>query len=737
MWNRWKQWTGLAVIVMAAVFMEAILAFQYNYARNELEKELESSAMMNLTASSLRIQEVLSNAESVLSSQILHAERHVRDSRYMRMLIREIVQYDEDNLIGAVVAFRPYYYPEYGYWCELYARQTDSTIVIEQIGSPEHDYFQRDFFLSCMAGETFSWTKPYYDGEGAQAMVTSHVLPLYENGETVGVLGVDMRTIWIDKVVNAVHSYPSSFSLVLSEDGELISSPPDSMVSAALVQKIVSLFNGDEKKLEWGAQGKITHFPFYDEEKQEVGRVYCMSRQDVPRWDILFVCYDDELFGKLEKLRGYMFILAMLGLAVLSLIVWLFIRENRKRQATELSQVRIKSELRIAKDIQLKMLPDNNADAMRSKEFGWQDVGICGALLPAREVGGDLYDYFMKDAKLFFAVGDVSGKGVPAAMMMAQTMSLLRSSAPREHNPARTLRALNETLCRGNDTNMFVTLFIGVLDLPTGQLRYCNAGHDRPLRVQSANASSSDGIQMIEANPHLPVGVFENTQYEAQEMQLEAGDMLFLYTDGLTEAKNEQRQQFGLQRALEQLRACAAQELTPQQVIEDMQAGVKRFVNGAEQSDDLTMLAIRYSPQHFNISLSETLQITNDVREVSRLNAFMKSVFEKMNIGASEANRLRLAIEEAVVNVIDYAYPAGETGEIDIRLLSDGQKLKVIIRDNGVPFDPTVIEETDTSLSAEERQIGGLGILLVRELMDTINYERIDGQNILTLIKDI
>jgi sigma-B regulation protein RsbU (phosphoserine phosphatase) len=276
---------------------------------------------------------------------------------------------------------------------------------------------------------------------------------------------------------------------------------------------------------------------------------------------------------------------------------------------------------------------------------------------------------------------------------------------------------------------MFVTLFIGVLDLPTGRLRYCDAGHDAPMFM-------TDGKWvMLDVIPHLPVGVFEDVQYGVQEAQMTPDSTIFLYTDGLTEAKNIKHKQFGIERVEEVL--AANSQLSPQQLLETITNKVHEFVGDAEQSDDLTLLAIRYTPKDFESTLTETLLIKNDIHDVPKFSTFMKSVMEKLNIEKSLARRLRLAVEEAVVNVIDYAYRAGQEGDIEIRIMSDGKTLKTIIIDSGVAFDPTVKEKADTSLSAEDRQIGGLGILLVRELMDAINYERNNGKNVLTLIKNI
>lgn len=198
-------------------------------------------------------------------------------------------------------------------------------------------------------------------------------------------------------------------------------------------------------------------------------------------------------------------------------------------------------------------------------------------------MGGDLYDYFVRDGRLFFCIGDVSGKGVPSAMFMAMVLSHFRAFSTHENNPARIMQALNETVCKRNPSNMFVTLFIGVLDLPTGALHYCNAGHDCPLIL-------GKDLAAIEAPPHLPVGVFDDVKYTAGECVLEPGSTLFLYTDGLTEAKDLSRAQFGLSRVRETLRTLSG--LGPEEILEQVGQTLTAFVDGAPQSDDLTLMAI-------------------------------------------------------------------------------------------------------------------------------------------------
>ena len=721
-----KKRAVLIVIILAAVLLEVISAIQYRYTRGLLEEELEKSALQDLMTSALRIQEIVVKAEVGVSSQVWHTQRHLDDPDYMNMLVASMAQDGGANIVGAGIGFKPYYYPSKGKLYEVYGRETEDSVEVEQIASEQHDYTQTDFYQIAMRGDTVKWTPPYLDAEGAKGVVTTYGMPVRDKrGEPVAVLLVDMATNWVGEVVNQHHRNPSSFSLVISEDGDFIAGPDDSLASPSLVRKIVDMVNDSTVERELKAKGRVTGFPFFDEECGESGHVYYATKKREPRWQIVLVCYDKEVFGKLDDMRKYIIIMMLAGIFVLAVIIQLFVKSHRRLQATQKEQDRIEGELHIAKEIQTQMLPQKNSVTR-------DDVDVFGSLVPAREVGGDLFDFFLRDEKLFFCIGDVSGKGVPSAMVMAVTHSLFRSASAHENNPARMMQVINETSCHGNEANMFVTLFIGVLDLPTGRLHFCNAGHDKPIIVNSQQST----VNSLDAKPNLPVGVFTDVKYVEHEHVLTSGSTLFLYTDGLTEARNGQRQFFGLERVKEVL-CSVASESKPQVLLQTMTDAVNQFVEDAEQSDDLTMLVIHYMPQEFESVLTETLVMKNNLHEVTRFSAFIKSATEKLGIEKSLARQLRLAVEEAVVNVINYAYPAGKEGDITIKIMSNGNTLRFQIIDAGVLFDPTMKERADTTLSAEDRQIGGLGILLVRELMDSINYERIEGTNVLTLIKNL
>jgi sigma-B regulation protein RsbU (phosphoserine phosphatase) len=423
---------------------------------------------------------------------------------------------------------------------------------------------------------------------------------------------------------------------------------------------------------------------------------------------------------------SYLFLIlnVIIGIGLLSL-GYAYYRSSLKMEQLRKSSAekeRLSSELQLASQIQRNMMPIGH--------YVQDSVDIFGSLIPAREMGGDLFDYKIRDEKLFFCIGDVCGKGAPAAMLMAYAHSLLWGLTHNENNPARIVESLNKVASHNNESCTFFTLFYGVLDLPTGRLHYCNAAHNPPYIL-------SDDVMMLDCDPNQPVGPLEDAEFTLQTIMLAPGSTIFLYTDGLTEANNKEGRELGPERAEAVLKKCIEQQLKPEEIVNTVTDAVHQFTMGAEQYDDLTMLAVRYMPQQFESTLSETITLKNDIREITRFGSFQDSVYAKMNIEKSLAIRLRLAVEEAVANAIEHAYLKGREGNVEVKMMTDGHLLKVQIIDSGVAFDPTTVAKADTTLSAKERRLGGLGVLLVRELMDSINYERIDNQNVLTLSKKI
>ena len=697
---------GLVVIIFAALLIELTTGVMFYTAQTIIQRTMERLVEREMNSIYLGIRNQLAKVEVTLDNMawVVTDDISTPDS-----LFRSTVQLVQNNpaILGSSISCIPNYYPQRGRLFEPYAvRRADGTIESMQLGSENHDYTQKEFYTEPIAKGSGHWCEPYLDKEGAQAMVTTYAVPVRDGkGKIVAVVDADISLGWLDSVMNEGKMYESTKRFLVTGNYNLLAGEDCPIFKSSLEQlkadsdKIGYLVLKDE-------HGKKNHVFFHP-----VG-----GKTD---WMLINILDDGDVFGKLRHVRLFLLLMVLTGLLLLGFIVWRISRNLERLRRVNAEKERISSELRIAKNIQKQMLPETFPPYPER-----DDIDIYGSLVPAREVGGDLFDFFLRDEKLFFCIGDVSGKGVPSAMVMSVVHSLFRMASAHESNPARIMQTINETTCENNETNMFVTMFIGILDLPTGRMRYCNAGHDIPVIV---------GHEALPAKPNLPVGLFNDFTYEMQEMVLENGSMLFLYTDGLTEAKNSAHKQFGLDRIMQVLSQSVT--LTPTQLLGKMTEEVHAFVKDAEQSDDLTMLAIRYSPVVHNLVLDEELILQNDVHQVKELNAFVKQVMAQLDVEPSLAKKLRLAVEEAVVNVMDYAYPPGTTGDIIIHVTSDGEALNFVITDSGVAFDPTVQDKADTTLSAEDRPIGGLGILLVREMMDTINYERTDGKNVLLLRK--
>ncbi len=718
-----KKQKGLLIIISAVLLLELLSAAQYILTHNLMEDELEKHAELELTMKAIIMRGMVGDSERTLKSHIMEVKNNLDYPDSMYNIAARIIKY-YPHLKGCGIAFNPYYYKNKGKLFEPYALKTDSNIVFKQVAGSNFDYTKDGFYTFIQEKKANSWVGPYNDIPLGKKLI-SYAVPIYEfTGDTVAVLGIDIEADNLGDTLNYRHLYPSSFDFLLTEKGELIAGPTEPSLQRDL-EELVSILNDSTVVRQKSDNGRTTIIDFNVDGRD--GSVFYANMRGQPRWLLAVVCYDDEVYAPLWRLRLRLLLLSLIAFGILLYMIRRFAQSERELHHKTLEQERTNGELRIANSIQQALLP--------AKEPSLKDIEsqVEGRLIPAKAVGGDLYNAFIRDGKLFFCIGDVSGKGVPAALIMAILQALFRNIATRESNPARIMKLLNETACRNNASNMFATLFIGVLDLPTGHLRYCNAGHEQPIIIESEKVDGATAF--LEAKSNLPLGLFDDFDYEMQAMLMHPGSSIFLYTDGLTEARNERNEMFGREKVLQVFSDCGS--APPKSLVEKAINEWHQFIGNTEQSDDLTLLAVRYTPSKEQNIMGDGLTLHNDVKEVETLSSFVKQIAEHLNLNTSLTNKLRLAVEEAVVNVMEYAYPTGTTGEVNIRASSNGQSLKFIITDSGISFNPTEVTAADTTLSAEERPIGGLGILLVRKLMDSVNYERIDGKNVLTLSKNL
>lgn len=675
-----KSYAGIWIILVAAVVLEAISCIQYFYSRAGIRAEAEQRAQSELRRAELEINVVMVEMEVAAKMLAAVTEQHLDNPDSVAAATRILLQTIR-NVSSAGIACQAYLFPEKGRWYEMCSsRQPDGTIYTRQIGGADHDYFQTEWYHNGLTFNCCKWSEPYMDEYGARTMVVSCTYPIRNGqGEVVAVACVDVSLDYLQRMSEYLQIYKDSYYSIRSGNGLVIVSGEDTVP----------------------------------------GRDYQIYNEDIDKtgWKISIIIPEDVIFADLNRVGMIVGLLMLLGLALLIFIVWYIGRSNKRLILSIEKNQRMENELHVARTIQMAMLPKV------FPPFGDRpDLNLYGIVNPAKEVGGDLYDFFVRQDKLFFCVGDVSGKGVPAALLMVMTHSMFRSVTAHEENAAAIVSEMNKAIAEQNTENMFLTLFLGVLDCKTGRLDYCNAGHNAPV------LRSEGQWKKVDVVANFPLGIEPDFKYEAQTTQMAYNDLLFLYTDGLTEAENSSHELFREHRMLQSLSSMAYDR--PREIIENMQSSVEAFVDGSQQSDDLTMLAIRYQ--------TPAIVMRNDIQQIPTLAEWV----EELGVPDELNMPVNLALEEVVSNVMLYAYP-NKNGQVIVEFAKhvamDAKSSTLIftITDSGVPFDPTQQKEANITLSAEEREIGGLGIHLVRQLMDEIHYRREEGKNILTLIKKI
>jgi PAS domain S-box-containing protein len=386
---------------------------------------------------------------------------------------------------------------------------------------------------------------------------------------------------------------------------------------------------------------------------------------------------------------------------------------------------RMGDELNIGAEIQMSMIPLTFPRFPEHKE-----IDVWAYLRPAREVGGDFYDFFFIKEHLFgFVVADVSGKGVPAALLMAVAKTLLKANAQDTTSTAKIIERTNNELSQNNQDCMFITTFFGIFDTKTGVMTYTNAGHNPPYLL------SPDGSVNSLHEVHGPmIGVREGLAYEQAEVQLGVDDKLVLYTDGITEAFNSDGQAFGDDRLPEMLGRSA--NLGTKYLVDAVVRDVDEFAGDAEQSDDVTVFCLRYVAwEERDDSARIELHLTNEMVEIERALKALSEFSDQYDLPPDVQNDVGVVLDDLLNNIISHAFEDEDDHLIAVTLAADKQRFIVTVSDDGVEFDPFLRAEPDIESGIQDRQIGGLGIHLIRNLMDDLSYRRIDGRNVTTLMK--
>lgn len=524
---------NVPVVVVTALFFVAIASFVALSTSRMMENEARSTVENVVKATVGRIDGLMASVESAVKNSSWIVEEHLDNPDYMFKITGELVQ-NNPFVVGSTIAFEPNYFPAKGYYYSAFSyRDGNGSIKRIQQGGEDFKYHGMDWYRIAKEAKSPSWCEPYFDKGGAEVMMCTYSLPLVgKDGKVYAVLTADVSLDDLTHQVAAIKPYPDSYAVLLSQKGQsLVDAPED---AAALT---------DTVKIHGRASNG---------------------------WTMELICPLSNILQGSRTLVSRIILFSVVGLGLIFFVSWFF---STRLQRVTAANERLNNELSIARTIQSSVLNRRIPPCL-------------GAVLrPAREVGGDFYDFTEKGGFLHFAIGDASGKGIPAALFAFLAGAGFHLSADMGLPPDETVGRINALLCKDNDTNMFVTLFVGRLELATGKLEYCNAGHP-PIVIIRPDGSS----EFLSAKRNIAAGVLEGYHYARETAAFAPDTRLLVYTDGVTEAERKDHAQYGEERLLAFASTHAKER--PADLVGNLAEELDRFEAGAEQSDDITALAV-------------------------------------------------------------------------------------------------------------------------------------------------
>ena len=620
---------SLVTVFFAAIILIAALGYMFNVSRQAIRKEAVDRATNQLENTVLRVTNILNRVEVAANNTAWLINRHLDTPDLMFDYSRRILENNPD-LNGCSIAFEPNFFPGRGRYFSAYSYNDNGVVETTQEGNEHYEYFYLDWYQLCKLLDRPVWTEPFmdYNPENiySKDMIASYCQPLKDKeGKYIGTLSVDLSLSWLSNTISAVKPYPNSYSIMIGQGGTYFVHPDSTKLvyqtiftesmehpDTAMVSLGHAMQRGEEGMRQLKVNGEDCYV-FY-------------KPLSTTGWSVAIVCPESDIFGGFNKLRRSVTGTVVGGLLLLMLVCGRFIRHEIKpltklaRQAetiasgdfsvtlpedgrtdeigqlsesfthmqhslvtyidelktTTAQKASIENELKVASDIQMSMVP-RLFPAFPNRK----DIDLYASMTPAKEVGGDLYDFFIQDEILYFCVGDVSGKGVPASLFMAVTRNLFRIVAQQGLPPAEIASQINNILAVDNDRGMFVTMFIGKADLRTGHLDYCNCGHNAPI---------IDGQFLKMQYDNQPLGLWEDDPFYGESIENIKGKQFLLYTDGLNEAENPEKELLGNDRLIALMQD--AQDMSARQVVDMLKAAVEEHRAGADPNDDLTLLCL-------------------------------------------------------------------------------------------------------------------------------------------------
>ena len=594
---------ALASVSMALLILAFIGGINYYFLKKELLNDATIKAKLIEQNSVHHIHQILSKTKTHSHFMKETLLKKGFDLKTIKTLFFESLE-EEPNFYGMAMAFEPGII--YNKTFSPYVYRNNTNIAYKDVVvSDNYYYLDKEWYTSPKNAQKSVWSEPYFDEGGAEILMATYGTPIFYQDKFAGVVTIDISLEYLQQIISSVHILKSGYAFLLSKSHKILVHPD--------TKKIMTQYHHEN----------LTYNQIILKEDNWIYYAPVASTGLI----LGIVLPENELFASLNKISLISIILAIIGSLLLIVTMLLISRRitqplkeviklteeislgnfdtkivlpkvkdeiyylarsvNRMQDSIKnyienlkeatIKEERIESELNIAKSIQISMLPkalEENAD-----------ISIAATLQAAKAVGGDFYDFFyIKKDQLCVVMADVSGKGVPAAMFMSVTMSYIRAYSSKQL-PSKIVSKVNNTIAKNNDANMFVTLFLGILDIKSGEFTYVNAGHTSPYKI------NEDGsIETLFSSRNPVVGGFEGLTYTDHTITLQAKEKLFLYTDGITEAFNLEDEQFGEKRLEKVLEA--HKKISEERLLEKMQEAIVSFADECEQSDDITMLLL-------------------------------------------------------------------------------------------------------------------------------------------------
>ena len=753
-----KRQMMVVVLSMFLALVTVLCIYSYIFLRNTKALLIDSySHSISVFAESINkdVLRIENNSEDLALMGSLFYKAG-QDATIAKAAIKKIFE-NYENSLGGGIWFEPYVVDknQKRFCIYAYRNSQDKVVLDETFNSEEYNYHNQGWYKQIISSVTkehnTAWSLPYKENQGSEKLMITAGTGIYDDaGNLIGISTVDWEVNEIFQEISKMNPTANSFALFADKNHDyiLVSNDPY-LDNSNLTGKSLSnipWYRGNLKQVTYHTYHHKKFIPYVKNLDNGMFLIINIPKLELFRSSMIHVgilsfililisiliaglLYNilkmyiirpiDKLMLIANKIsKGEDIHITIAKPEEFAELASTFDKMTKNIKTITKERERIDSELSIARSIQESSLPNIFPPFPDKKEFD-----IYASMQPAKQVGGDFYDFFFIDDENFmFLIADVSGKGVPAALFMMTVKTLISNIAQVGHSPKELIETVNRKICLTNKQGLFVTMFIGIVNINTGKITYINCGHNQPL-IKTEN----NEYKYMETNSNIVLGAFDNTEFDVCESQLKAGDTIFAYTDGITEALNANDEMYGEERLLTCLNKYHNEDI--QKLADNVKHDILEFTNSVPQSDDLTMLIFKYNNQTLK-------RIFKDMAIQENYKSFytwLHDTCEEWKLNPELINKLDMCCEELYANITFYSYPP-KTGIIEVTISKTTDKIILQFEDEGIPYNPLEKADPDITLPPEERPCGGLGIFMVKEMADDIKYQHIGNKNVLTVI---